>query len=60
MTKLLQRVYADCHHLHAQDIAEYTVMIAVVLLLVIGAAKFNGAPYSAKATSTPPAASQTK
>ena len=60
MTKFLQRVYADCHNLRGQDIAEYAMMIAVILLLVIGAAKFNGSPHSAKAASAPAAASKTK
>ena len=39
MTKLIQNLWADDH---GQDIAEYAVMLAVILLLVVGTIRLIG------------------
>lgn len=39
MTKLIQRLWADEQ---GQDIAEYAVMLAVILLLVVGTIRLIG------------------
>jgi len=39
MQSLLRRLWADDH---GQDIAEYAVMLAVILLLVVGTIKLIG------------------
>jgi hypothetical protein len=42
MARLFQRCRSACDNLHLQDIAEYAVMLAVILLLVIGTVKLIG------------------
>ena len=39
MTKLIQNLWADAH---GQDISEYSVMLAVILLLVVGTIRLIG------------------
>ena len=39
MTKLIKNLWADDH---GQDIAEYAVMLAVILLLVVGTIRLIG------------------
>src|SRR6266498_918123 len=55
MERLFQRCRSACDNLHVQDIAEYAVMLAVILLLVIGTVKLIGGWNGA---SSAPAADQ--
>jgi hypothetical protein len=56
MTRFLQRGRAFWGSAHAQDIAEYAVMLAVILLLVIGTVKLmTSKPNAGHATSHSPA-----
>ena len=59
MRNLLPQFWTDDH---GQDIAEYAVMLAVILLLVIGTVKLISTKSAARNSSgqTPPGASQLK
>ena len=58
MAAFLQRFRVVCGNLHTQDVIECTVMIAVILLLVIGAFKLNGGTQRAKIPSMPAASAK--
>jgi len=42
MERFFQRYRSAWDNLHVQDVAEYVVMLAVILLLVIGTVKLIG------------------
>jgi len=55
MTRFQQRGQAVWGGAHAQDIAEYAAMLAIILLLVIGTVKLIGKHRRARSVApTPP------
>ena len=60
MASLLQRGRGVCDRLHIQDIAEYVVMLAVILLLVIGTVKLIGSRNGQSSGPSHPSTSDAK
>jgi len=60
MERFFQRCRSACDNLYAQDIAEYVVMLAVILLLVIGTVKLIGRNNGRSVAPSNPSSSATK
>jgi hypothetical protein len=60
MESLAHRFRSACDNLHTQDIAEYAVMLAVILLLVIGTVKLIAGNHGRSVTPSNPSSSATK
>lgn len=60
MKSLAHRLRRACDNLHTQDVAEYAVMLAVILLLVIGTVKLIGGNHRRSVTPSNSSSSATK